>query len=185
MGPGGIKAFLGHHRCNSICAALGLPQVGPPKPLAEGKLFAIAAHDGGGGYDDDDESGDTCSPGGTVFKPPVEIHSISVDEEVEQATLEAAQGPDAKAADRWHAVIDAVKIMKLSADGDGGGEAAVGGVVAAAVERPPQALQPPLPQAAAAGAAHAVVAGDDLVGIGLSLANDMTVRLLPPHMIII
>lgn len=148
MGPGGIKAFLGHHRCNSICAALGLPQVGPPKPLAEG---------------------------GTVFKPPVEIHSISVDEEVEQATLEAAQGPDAKAADRWHAVIDAVKIMKLSADGDGGGEAAVGGVVAAAVERPPQALQPPLPQAAAAGAAHAVVAGDDLVGIGLSLANDMTV----------
>ena len=57
--------------------------------------------------------------GGTVFRPPVEVHSISVDEEVglyianaklpnmnrnafqvEQATLQAAQGADAQAVDR-------------------------------------------------------------------------------------
>jgi hypothetical protein len=93
---------------------------------------------------------------------------------------------------RWHAVIDAVKIMKLSADSDGGGggaaaedgggvEAAGGGGLAVAA-RPPQALQPPatpllVPAAAAAAAAAAAPVGaiGDLVGIGLVMAKDMTV----------
>ncbi len=41
MGAGGIKAFLGHHRCNAICTALRLPQVGTFKPLDEGKSSVI------------------------------------------------------------------------------------------------------------------------------------------------
>jgi hypothetical protein len=89
---------------------------------------------------------------------------------------------------RWHAVIDAVKIMKLSADSDaggggaaaedGGGGAAAGGGGVAAAARPPQALQPPatpLLAPAAAAAAAPVGANGDLVGIGLVMAKDMTV----------
>ncbi len=79
--------------------------------------------------------------------------------------------------------------MKLSADGDGfagaaaagGGSAgaAVGGGGAAAVAQPPQALRPPAPPLAAASPNGA---GDDVVGIGLSLAEDMTVNPCPlPH----
>ena len=68
---------------------------------------------------------------------------------------------------RWHAVIDAVKIMQMSAGG--------GGPVAAPA--PPLAAAAPLPlqQAAALGG------GEELVGIGLSIAPDMTVTFFNPQ----
>ena len=77
---------------------------------------------------------------------------------------------------RWHAVIDAVKIMKLSAEGDvgaGGGAAAAtpsaggtgGAAAAATLSAAAQHLQAVAP---ASGS-------DDLVGVGLSIHTDMTV----------
>jgi hypothetical protein len=77
----------------------------------------------------------------------------------------------------WHAVIDAVKIMKLSTQ-----TADEGGGAAAAPASSPQhdvgvVLLPPRIEAVAA----APVSGDDdFVGIGLSIAPDMTVIFLHP-----
>jgi len=39
MGMRGINAFLKNHRCNAICKALKLPQIGKPaKSMYEGML---------------------------------------------------------------------------------------------------------------------------------------------------
>ena len=77
---------------------------------------------------------------------------------------------------RWHAVIDAVKIMKLSAEGDvvasGGAAAATpsaGGTGGAAAAATPSAAAPHLQVVAP------VDGGDELVGVGLSIHTDMTV----------
>jgi hypothetical protein len=83
MGPGGIKAFLGSHRCNAICAALRLPQVGSFKPLAEGNSSLINLQSTHSALNK------TMMlylllTGGTVFSAPVEVHSV--DEEVRQST---------------------------------------------------------------------------------------------------